>query len=456
MRRVFISILLSFVLFLGLSDVYAAVVPKYYNIVSNTGDAIDDAITLSSTKTDTFSAGTYYFYRNFVSPGPEEEQYTNVVSLCTDKKDFIFKKSVEVDPYILSLEAVHTDKSCTFPGTVNTGHRVDFIINSLRTSTDGTYDHPQMTLKLSSSTKFSLITSSYQTYTSYLIEKQNKQDLTCRDSNNLFPGWIVGEGISASTGAIIDSDKHALSSNYIPVDFNKNDYYLSGLSSNLRTFVAAYNSNYDFLGRTGANKVSSYSLNSMSFSNASQGSGEIKYIRITSYYTDETNVNINLVNDLETMLNIGSSALSYEEYGKEICENKQDITNEKLEDLNNSITSEESPNLDGLSNMAGWLPSGPVDSILNLPLTFFNNLTTNLGKSCTPINLPLPYVNQDLTLPCINTIYENLGITTFINFLGAIVGALILYSYLLKLYQWVDNTLSFNENTDSVDNWGGV
>lgn len=191
------------------------------------------------------------------------------------------------------------------------------------------------------------------------------------------------------------------------------------------------------------------------------------YVYLIGYELESLGIYSDTIKEiLEETLSTSTSGLAttqqLNQVANEIKQEQQSTTNavedvnDSVNNVNESITSEESPNLDGLSNTAGWLPPGPVDSILNLPLTFFNNLTTNLGKSCTPINLPLPYVNQDLTLPCINTIYEKLGITTFINFIGVIVGALILYSYLLKLYQWVDNTLSFNENTDSVDNWGGV
>lgn len=133
---------------------------------------------------------------------------------------------------------------------------------------------------------------------------------------------------------------------------------------------------------------------------------------------------------------------------------KLDETNEQLEDLNDNLTSEDAPNLDSLNDSAGWLPAGPVDSILNLPLSLFQNLTDNLSKSCQPVIATLPYVDKTITLPCISTLYEQIGVQDFLNWVGIVVGALILYNYFLKLYQWVDDTLTFREN--NWQDWGGV
>lgn len=130
-------------------------------------------------------------------------------------------------------------------------------------------------------------------------------------------------------------------------------------------------------------------------------------------------------------------------------------TNQNIQNIQNSIVDETPPTLSGLSSSAGWLPAGPVDSILNLPLTMLNSLLNNLGNSCTPLDLPLPYVNRTLTLPCLNSIYSQIdGLSVWINGIATIASAFILYSYLLKLYKWVDDTLTFRENNHC--DWGGV
>lgn len=136
---------------------------------------------------------------------------------------------------------------------------------------------------------------------------------------------------------------------------------------------------------------------------------------------------------------------------------KLDDTNDKLDNLEDSLTSETPPDkLGELNDSAGWLPAGPVDSLLNLPFTMLRNINNNLGGSCQPVVLTLPFVNTTMTLPCLSTIYDSIeGLSVWINTISIIASGFILYSYLLKLYKWVDDTLTFREN-NNIDNWGGL
>lgn len=129
--------------------------------------------------------------------------------------------------------------------------------------------------------------------------------------------------------------------------------------------------------------------------------------------------------------------------------------------INSNLTNETPPNLNGLNNSAGWLKPGPVDSILNLPLTLLNNLQTNLGNTCNPVSLTLPYVDKDISLPCVSAIYKQIdGLDVWFQGIGVIAAAFILYRYFMYLYNRVDDTLSFRENNmqgyfdDSL--WGGM
>ena len=139
----------------------------------------------------------------------------------------------------------------------------------------------------------------------------------------------------------------------------------------------------------------------------------------------------------------------------DLNKNQQD-TNKKIDDVKGTITDESNPNLDGLKNSAGWLPDGPLDSILNLPLSLLQNLSTNLSKTCQSVNLPLPYVDKTLELPCISTIYLQIdGLDTWLNTIGVIASAFLLFSYLVFIEKWVDDTLTLRENS-YIDNWGGI
>lgn len=169
----------------------------------------------------------------------------------------------------------------------------------------------------------------------------------------------------------------------------------------------------------------------------------------------------------EIQLEKGNYGTPYEEYGKQICQNKIDETNDKLDqtnqqlgDLNNSLTDSSPTDMSGLGDSAGWLPAGPVDSILTLPLTMLNSLVSNLSNnSCQTISVELPFVNENITLPCVRSLYDKMGVTgTLFTTAGLIASAFILFNYLLALYKWVDDTLTMRENTMPGyfdDNWGG-
>lgn len=194
--------------------------------------------------------------------------------------------------------------------------------------------------------------------------------------------------------------------------------------------------------------------------------GGADYFRVSSYWNFDRftmkTLNITItdmyITDSDNYIN--DKLLASQGKGQQVIINQNgqiidntNSTNQKLDDLNKNLTDETSPNLNGLQNSAGWLKPGPVDSILNLPLSLLNNLTTNLSKSCSPISLPLPFVDKTLELPCLNSIYNKInGVNVFLNSIGVIASAFLIYEYLRKLYIRIDKILNFDNSND----WGGI
>ena len=162
------------------------------------------------------------------------------------------------------------------------------------------------------------------------------------------------------------------------------------------------------------------------------------------------------------MLNEGSTSKPYEPYGKEICTNKLDEQNEtskgifgKLKDLFNWLTNDDEADVSSAGDVAGWLPPGPIDSIINLPLTMLNNINSSLNKTCSPLEVNLPYVNKSVEIPCLNTIFNQItGLTNFWTWVGLISSVLILYRYLIELYKYYDRLTTLQANF--ISDWGGV
>ena len=81
-------------------------------------------------------------------------------------------------------------------------------------------------------------------------------------------------------------------------------------------------------------------------------------------------------------------------------------TNDKLDDLNDNITSSDTS--DAESDLNGFFDGFDTNNhglsgIITAPLEFIRNL---LGHSCEPLTFDLPFVDQEVSLPCIKPIYQ--------------------------------------------------
>lgn len=179
--------------------------------------------------------------------------------------------------------------------------------------------------------------------------------------------------------------------------------------------------------------------------------------------------NINVEQYFYINLNEGSVPKPYEPYGEQVCKNRIDETNKKLDeqnetskgifgkikDLFNWLTNKDDADVSGAGNVAGWLPPGPVDSLINLPLTFLTNVNTSLSKTCSPLDVNLPYVNKVVQIPCLNTIFNQItGLNSFWTWVGTISSVVILFKYLVALYDYFDRLTTLQANF--ISDWGGV
>ena len=181
------------------------------------------------------------------------------------------------------------------------------------------------------------------------------------------------------------------------------------------------------------------------------------------YFTFDYHSNSTFDNySFNLQLQKGSVATAYEPYGEKICTNKLDEQNEtskgifgKLKDLFNWLTNKDDADVSSAGDTAGWLPPGPIDSIINLPLTMLTNINSSLNKTCSPLEVNLPYVNKSVEIPCLNTIFNQItGLNSFWTWVGLISSVLILYRYLIELYKYYDRLTTLQANF--ISDWGGV
>lgn len=142
-----------------------------------------------------------------------------------------------------------------------------------------------------------------------------------------------------------------------------------------------------------------------------------------------------------------------------IINQNQTIINQN-EQLYNFLSDNSPPDVDTsvLGDSAGWLPAGPVDSILTLPITLAQGIVDVFTgtHTCSPIVLPFklgPY-DESLTIPCMDEYFRLSEISILWNAVGTIISGVIIYNTLKWLYKFVDDTLTLRENNSGL--WGGL
>lgn len=277
---------------------------------------------------------------------------------------------------------------------------------------------------------------------------------SCRDSNNLFNATLI----NSTSGIIVNKDgsKITLPKATSGNGFTDTHTKLSVLAPELKVGDVVYlnfntNSSYNKFIYLVTPQLVWYDGTSITITQ------EMLNSKVGFYGNRFTNGEDYQVIISDLIMSYKNT--SFEPYG-EICNNKIDDTNNKLDGIQGALTDSSAPNISGLENSAGWLPAGPLDSILNLPLTMLNSLTNSLTKTCAPLNLTLPYVNKNIQIPCLSAIFAQItGVNGLWTWVGTIASVLILYNYLLNLYAWVDRVLTLRAEFDEamgadLANWG--
>lgn len=282
---------------------------------------------------------------------------------------------------------------------------------------------------------------------------------TCRDSYNLYnysfmrPSYSIftnnNDGSFTLNGSISKNQSYNLT-NSSQVFLTPNTYTIS-----INDYLS--NDSYIYVLNTTSEQYLTYEigkkLKSFTFTITENSYISMSLVLKIGDYSNST---------YYIMLNEGSTSLDYEPYGEKICTNKLDEQNEtskgifaKLKDLYGWLTNEDEADVSSAGDVAGWLPPGPIDGIITLPLTMLNNINSSLGKTCTPLNVNLPYVKKSVEIPCLSSIFNQItGLNSFWTWVGVISSVLILYRYLIELYKYYDRLTTLQANF--ISEWGNV
>lgn len=138
-----------------------------------------------------------------------------------------------------------------------------------------------------------------------------------------------------------------------------------------------------------------------------------------------------------------NSKISVSNQEMEQIQEKQKETNEKIDKTNENVkkvddTINNSDVEDSTSSATGFFNDFEssdygFSDIIKMPLTFINGLTSS---SCSNLVLPLPFVDKNVTLPCMTSIYqEHFG--TFLTIYQTITFGVVAYWVCINLFAMV-------------------
>lgn len=119
-----------------------------------------------------------------------------------------------------------------------------------------------------------------------------------------------------------------------------------------------------------------------------------------------------------------------------ITNDKLDSVNDKLDSVNDNITNSDSS---GAAGDAGSFFSGfqtnthGLTGIITAPLNLIQSIT---NQSCSPVPIPLPFVNKNLELPCMSTIYQQ-TFGGFLTLYQTITTGVISYWVVVRIFALV-------------------
>lgn len=196
------------------------------------------------------------------------------------------------------------------------------------------------------------------------------------------------------------------------------DTYVGTISANVdnvHSFTCLVNSGYTYNNIEIVNNVMSTTKNNIVY-------GINTYTSFDYYFkTDSVSSVTDGLNKVEDSINKTNDSI------KENTEAQKE-TNDLLKDS--------STDSDGISSLTSieFATTGPLSVILNLPVRFFDTLLNNLdANTCGNIEFPLPFVDMDVSIPCVRKLLEQLNALDFYENIGLMVGSIALFNYFIYM-----------------------
>lgn len=155
-----------------------------------------------------------------------------------------------------------------------------------------------------------------------------------------------------------------------------------------------------------------------------------------------------LFDSFETQGKIGISRISYTSSVQSDVKDSIDKNTQKQDEIKDSITnSDVSDSESTADSFFGNFESDDfgLSDVITMPLTFIRGLSSS---TCYSLNLPLPFVDTNVTLPCMTSIYQQ-HFGTFLTLYQTITTGFIAYGICINIFKLVQGFK--NPDNDEVE-----
>ena len=171
------------------------------------------------------------------------------------------------------------------------------------------------------------------------------------------------------------------------------------------------------------NAINNAASDLMNYSNGFYNNWNALFPKIDNIYASIGSIDENTEDILSAITDIKNSSISIANNTEQI---KNDIKSENVSGAESSA--------DDLKNNSAFQDNTGLSGIISMPLTFVNSLT----NTCEPISLTIPYMDVNVSIPCLQPIITN-KMPLLANLIKIIVNGFIVYRILLDIFQIVRN-----------------
>lgn len=164
--------------------------------------------------------------------------------------------------------------------------------------------------------------------------------------------------------------------------------------------------------------------------------GITENIPLTDLILDEQTTQTSILNDILSSIKSDSSI---NQQIKENTEKQLEEQKKQLEEQKKTNETLKDNNIDEAQGSAGGFFNDfttdlhGLTAIVTAPLSLISSITSS---SCSPLVIPLPYVDKDLTLPCMGAIYSNY-FGSFLSIYQMITFGIVAYWILVRIFNLV-------------------